>query len=322
MKSSRELLKREDNPVGLERMLPATRDNICDWHEHNSKSLLMLAAQFGREKCCALLLEKYPESIHDRNSRNCTALHFACFHGHRNICMMLLDAGSNPYEVNQYGESCFESATSGGHLVLSDEVKLETLKCSSLHLSQATTVSQSRCGNINHARRKHFVTWSDLRPRVVSDSESYDYISSGALGNLSELTSRKSEESWYLEIVSCSPGSDQSLLGKRYHISGSQSTDIYLGRSSSNVVCITDLSISKQHAVLSRHGSLFFVQDLNSVHGTFINGIKLHSKSGFTTRLGIKHNEGIVLKENDTLMVGRICLSLKRQLAPAVVSGR
>ena len=53
--------------------------------------------------------------------------------------------------------------------------------------------------------------------------------------------------------------------------------DVYIGRSSENEVAIIgDLSLSRRHALISKVDEAYYVRDLKSSNGTFVNGIKVH----------------------------------------------
>ena len=57
--------------------------------------------------------------------------------------------------------------------------------------------------------------------------------------------------------------------GKEYALTDAQMS---IGRSSVNEIVLNDPEISRRHALFSRHGNQYTVQDLGSTNGTFING--------------------------------------------------
>jgi hypothetical protein len=62
-----------------------------------------------------------------------------------------------------------------------------------------------------------------------------------------------------------------------------------LGRLKDNDIVIDDLTISGFHAIISKEGGRFFVQDLNSTNGTFVNELKITKTeiiSGDSIRMG------------------------------------
>src|SRR3954467_6791004 len=78
-------------------------------------------------------------------------------------------------------------------------------------------------------------------------------------------------------------GRDQ---GTRYRLDGSTVT---LGRGTSNAVQLHDTEISREHAEFSRRGECYFIRDLDSSNGTFVNGkpVKEHElASGDQLQLG------------------------------------
>ena len=84
------------------------------------------------------------------------------------------------------------------------------------------------------------------------------------------------------------------LLGdqqREYLIAG---VDRTIGRGASNDLVVDDEEVSAQHAKISFRDQSFWVQDLQSRNGTFVNG----SRIGESTQL---HNEDL-LKIGGTLM--------------------
>jgi len=78
-------------------------------------------------------------------------------------------------------------------------------------------------------------------------------------------------------------GRDQ---GTRFRLDGSTVT---LGRGTSNVVQLHDTEISREHAEFSRRGDKYFIRDLESSNGTFVNGKQVKEQelaSGDQVQLG------------------------------------
>lgn len=48
-----------------------------------------------------------------------------------------------------------------------------------------------------------------------------------------------------------------------------------IGREDSNDLVLRDKAVSKEHAVIFRRGSKFYVEDLNSTNGTYVNGKRI-----------------------------------------------
>ena len=70
--------------------------------------------------------------------------------------------------------------------------------------------------------------------------------------------------------------------------------DISLGRSSKNDVVIKDKFVSKNHLLIREKNQRYYLEDLGSANGTFLNGVK------------IDPNELIELQNNDKIGVGCI----------------
>src|SRR6476646_3083887 len=78
-------------------------------------------------------------------------------------------------------------------------------------------------------------------------------------------------------------GRDQ---GTRFRLDGSTVT---LGRGTSNAVQLHDTEVSREHAEFSRRGEQFFIRDLGSSNGTFVNGKQVKEQelaSGDQLQLG------------------------------------
>lgn len=78
-------------------------------------------------------------------------------------------------------------------------------------------------------------------------------------------------------------GRDQ---GVRFELDG---TPVVLGRSGDNILQLNDTEVSRKHAELSRRGGAYYLRDLNSSNGTFVNGspIRQHElRTGDRVQLG------------------------------------
>jgi PAS domain-containing protein len=90
------------------------------------------------------------------------------------------------------------------------------------------------------------------------------------------------------------------LAGLTFEIEDDVTT---IGRSSGNSISIKDLSISRKHAKLTLSGERYFIEDLGSQNGTWVNG---HSMSpGYQ----------IQLKEGDFISIGNISMSVGQPYA-------
>ena len=82
----------------------------------------------------------------------------------------------------------------------------------------------------------------------------------------SYATGRPPHEDLIVPSLFVIQGRDQ---GTRFRLDGSTVT---LGRGTSNAVQLHDTEISREHAEFSRRGEQYFIRDLDSSNGTFVNG--------------------------------------------------
>ena len=91
---------------------------------------------------------------------------------------------------------------------------------------------------------------------------------------------------------------DQGLadLGTRILTQLKQKKSIVLGRADTCDVVVDNNQISRAHAKITTAGGKYFIEDLGSMNGTFVNGIRLNGKSP--------------LGPSDTIILGRIRFTL------------
>ena len=97
-------------------------------------------------------------------------------------------------------------------------------------------------------------------------------------------------------------GSDE---GRSFDLKGDT---IYIGRSPDNDVQIKDRFVSRKHLRIFRKGSKYFIKDLKSKNGTFINGKQIPSGVEFE------------LKEGLTIAIGMSVICLDKESSEDVVS--
>jgi|GEM_PF-1313670 sigma-B regulation protein RsbU (phosphoserine phosphatase) len=83
-------------------------------------------------------------------------------------------------------------------------------------------------------------------------------------------------------------------LGQRFALTGDS---LLIGRQEDAAIVLESLAVSRQHARILCHGGEYFVEDVGSSNGTFINGRRIHGP----TRLA----------EGDALQIGPYVLSLR-----------
>ena len=75
-------------------------------------------------------------------------------------------------------------------------------------------------------------------------------------------------------------------------------SSVYIGRSEENDIQISDMSVSRRHLKLIEKDDGFYIKDLNSQNGTYVNGTR------------IAQDEYIEIKESNPIVIGMtlICL--------------
>ena len=74
---------------------------------------------------------------------------------------------------------------------------------------------------------------------------------------------------------------------------------VSLGRSSDNDIQLTDKYTSRNHLILSGKDGRFFVKDLGSENGTYVNGRQIPS------------GKAVELRESQSILVGKSLISLR-----------
>ena len=85
-----------------------------------------------------------------------------------------------------------------------------------------------------------------------------------------------------------------------------RSTPFTIGRSSSNELTISDLTVSGHHAELLLVDSDLFIRDLNSTNGTFLNGRRIRNLTG--------------MKSGDVIHFGSVMFTLNRNVTNTLAS--
>jgi hypothetical protein len=183
--------------------------------------------------------------------------------------------------------------------------------------------------------------------------------------------SRQEASKYFLEIISVTDYGEMSLIGKTCEclssdtnetsvkvkgtlsntktesvaIPGKIKDDLTIGRSRLNDLALDDLSVSKQHAVISYFNNVgFILRDLGSKHGTFVNDRRLGvTNSSLTLDTAksnksiekdtkpkdegssgnnkvYKNNNGLLLTEGMEIKFGRILCKMRRKRQAAVIT--
>src|ERR1700742_3784886 len=62
-----------------------------------------------------------------------------------------------------------------------------------------------------------------------------------------------------------------------------------IGRSLEQDIVLSDVLVSRQHAVITREGNAWILLDQNSTHGTYLNSVRIHQanlKPGDVVQIG------------------------------------
>ena len=83
--------------------------------------------------------------------------------------------------------------------------------------------------------------------------------------------------------------------------------EIIIGRDSGNDIQIDNVAVSREHARIIRGPNFYFIEDLNSTNGTFVNGKKINKK---------------FLQEVDEISIGKHSLQIILEESPAIRKGK
>ena len=75
----------------------------------------------------------------------------------------------------------------------------------------------------------------------------------------------------------------------------SEKDEIVIGRNAENDIVVENLAVSKMHARIVNQGGEYYIEDLNSTNGTYLNNIRITKKN---------------LKNNDIIIVGKHSLEI------------
>lgn len=116
--------------------------------------------------------------------------------------------------------------------------------------------------------------------------------SSDVTTNRAEMGQGEVENQAVLVVIASTD--NEFLPGTRVYLRNK----ILLGRSPDSDIKINDKFVSSEHAVISYRNGQYWIEDLNSLNGTYLNGTKL--------------NEPAVLADGDRLRVGGVSFEFVR----------
>lgn len=89
--------------------------------------------------------------------------------------------------------------------------------------------------------------------------------------------------------------------------------ELFLGRSEECAVVLKAQAVSRKHSRLFKEGPFYYVQDLNSTNGTFVNGVKISEKTALAhrdtisagaARIQFYDSEGAMLEDTAIRLAG------------------
>ena len=79
--------------------------------------------------------------------------------------------------------------------------------------------------------------------------------------------------------------------------------EIIIGRDTTSDIQIENIAVSREHATIIKGPNYYFIEDLQSKNGTFVNGKKINKK---------------FLKPDDEVIIGKHCLQIILDEDPAL----
>jgi hypothetical protein len=227
-------------------------------------------------------------SVNVQNEQGYTALHYASYQGNAHLSFLLLAAGADVEIRNSHKETAYETAMSGKRFELLRQFQqspyfTQYLAKATLPLTDPVAPEpQHSADNISI-----FSTRSKVLAVGISQHDAAQFVL-----HITEVGSGADNSLVGCEFACLSSvqqernRSQPSLLSGSVHppmgCIGNSVDDLYIGRARSNHVCISDLSLSKQHAVISYVPDQgFVVYDIGSKHGTFVEESRIPSGTEF-----------------------------------------
>jgi hypothetical protein len=295
LKRCAHLIFHSDNAEGLQSLLLELEDPLAVYSfpstlvPNTDRTFLMACAKKGRYECCKMLLSlDSAASVNAQNEQGYTALHYASYQGNAHLAYLLLAAGADVEIRNSHNETAYETAMSGKRFELLRQFQLSPYFTQ--YLAKATLPLTDPMSAVTQSSAE--TTSASLsKPKVVALGISQHDAAQFVL-HITEVGSGADKNLVGCEFACLSSlqqernRSQPSLLSGSVHppmgCIGNSVEDLYIGRARSNHVCISDLSLSKQHAVICYVPDQgFVVYDLGSKHGTFVEDRRIPSGTEF-----------------------------------------
>lgn len=316
---------------------------------NTNKSILMQAAKFGRLNYCHYFIEIDPLAVKICNKQGYTALHYACFHGHEQIAVALISAGSDIFQVNSHNETPLDSAQSGQHLEIVSKLKEVYDQSSNMNtFPNLRNIINEDHKVLNHPNPNNNIKNHDIESEnnseadyiVVEDGEIIEPIpNQDSTENLKiqKIISKSESLRYKFHVTSTEGDGDKSQIGCTFNClsttanpssnenglkPASSYSHLKIGRSRGNNVNIIDLSISKFHAVITFHEEIgFALWDCGSKHGSFIGDMKVPNINTYVNddKKKISKMKNILL-DGTEFTLGRISFRVIKELLPTIIS--
>jgi hypothetical protein len=315
-----------------------------------NRTILMSSVKSNCYQICQVILSQYPQCINIVNSQGLSALHYAAFHGHLALVLLLRQHGAHCHLKNNYSEYPFDSAAISGHsdleyVMLSQFLfgyrPFDNQNPVARNYDPASVIDRSR-RNLEWIEEYNFNFWSlDLPfPLLLDDyllnssSPSTPMSHSTALLPATLVTNSFEDLSFlqrYSLIIRQNLSGGTEKIGKEFDIFCSppdsslpRPTTITIGRSQSNWIILNDLSISKSHCELTHfEGIGLCLKDCQSRHGTSVDGVTvLPNQTPTGPSTGYQTNMIIIKYPTATITVGRVVLGFHQKPIPKTVAKR
>ena len=258
-----------------------------------------VAAKSGDLRACSLALITDVSDINAQHKNGFTALHYACYNGFQDIAELLLKSGADPYQLNDFGETAADSARQGNHHLLAD--RIDTAYPSAQIAFANTDLFNSKYDEIvatmSMANRSSSIVPVPV-PNTFSRSEAqrYKLVVESIEGD--DLTCSEVGLEFSLLATRKLPSATSLVQSQPIPMLSPVVDDITIGRSRGNTIVLSDLSVSKNHAIISYfQDNGFFIRDLSSKHGSFLNGERVGPEHGVASMDSVyKLVEGVILK--------------------------
>jgi hypothetical protein len=304
-----------------------------------NRTILMSCAKENCYKICRHIIESFPQCLNIVNRYGYNALHYASFHGHLAVIQLLTEHGIHILIKNSYHEYPFDSASISGHtdaeyVLLSKFLygfnPLAGGDTTTKFYDLATPMTQSG-KNYDFIESQNRNLWSssisfplqldDYLFKSSISSQSPTVVTSHQL-SLPTLDDSNSFESLaflkkhVLVVCQIISSDGKGEIGKEYDVLSSLNpahpSTITIGRSQSNSVILSDLSISKSHCKVNYfEGIGLCVQDCNSRHGTAVDGVTVSSLASVKSDPQSVTKLAIIKSLLSTITLGRVVLGFR-----------